>query len=244
VSRLKLSVIVPAFNEEKLIAGSLAAIRDSMQAAGLTDSQWELRVCDNASDDATARIAAAAGAIVVYEAQRQISVARNSGAADATGEWLLFVDADTTPGAALVCATRRLMESEHCCGGVALVDSTGLSAPTRVLVGIWNTFSRIFGFACGAYVFCRHDAFTDLEGFSVDMYAAEELDFSWRLRQWGREHGKRFVVITNARLLTSMRKLDLYTPWEILSTFLRVVLNPTRSLKGRQLLDHWYDGRR
>jgi glycosyltransferase involved in cell wall biosynthesis len=244
MSELKLSVIVPAFNEEKLIAASLAAIRDGVRAAGFTDAQWELRVCDNASRDGTARIAAAAGAIVVHEPQRQIARARNTGAAGASGEWLIFVDADTTPSAALMRATRSLMETGHCCGGGALVDGSELAPATRMLVGGWNAYSRIFGVFCGAFVFCRRKAFVDLGGFNTELYAAEELDLSTRLREWGHQHGEQLVIITGARLNTSMRKLDLYTPCEILCTLARAALNPTTAFKSRQFLDHWYDGRR
>ena len=92
-----LSVVAPAFNEQKLLARSLESIRAAITANGLVEGQWELIVCDNASTDDTAQIAAQAGARVVYESSRQIASARNCGAASARGQWLLFVDADTWP---------------------------------------------------------------------------------------------------------------------------------------------------
>ena len=244
MGELKLSVIVPAFNEEKLIASSLAAICEGLRGAGFADSEWELRVCDNASTDDTAKIAAHAGAVVVYEAERQIARARNTGAAAASGEWLLFVDADTTPSLELMRATRSLMQAGGCCGGGALVDSRGLTLTTQVLIGGWNTVSRAFGVFCGAFVFCRRTAFTALGGFDSELYAAEELDFSSRLREWGERHGEELIIISDARLNTSMRKLDLYTPCEMLRTLAQAALHPTRIFRSRQFLDHWYDGRR
>ena len=57
----------------------------------------ELIVCDNNSTDRTAGIASAAGATVVLEPLNQIARARNTGAAEATGDWLFFVDADSHP---------------------------------------------------------------------------------------------------------------------------------------------------
>lgn len=244
MSELRLSVVVPAFNEEKLIAQTLASIRSSVQAAGFEDSQWELRVCDNASDDRTAQLAALAGAVVVYEPQRQIARARNGGAAHASGEWLLFVDADTTLSADLVCRTRELMEDGRYCGGGAIIDVGELRFVTRMLVEGWNTLSRSAGLACGAFVFCRRQAFVEVGGFNTELYAAEELDLSWRLRRWGRQHQQKMMIISKPRLTTSMRKLDLYTPWEMLRMFLRAALNPSRALKSRRFLGHWYDGRR
>jgi glycosyltransferase involved in cell wall biosynthesis len=246
---LRLSVIVPAFNEQKLLAHSLSAIRASVSAAGFSEAQWELRVCDNNSSDDTARIAVAAGAVVVFEGQQQIARARNTGAADARGEWLLFVDADTTPSSELLAATRTLMENGTCCAAgaiIAPVDTDGreLSLLPKALVGGWNMLSRLLRVVCGAYVLCRRDAFRDLGGFNSELYAAEELDLSWRLRKWGRQHGLRVVIITSARLNTSMRKLELYSPSELLGMLGQVILHPVRALKSRRYLDHWYDGRR
>jgi len=57
-----LSVVVPAFNEEKVLPRSLAAIRTAL--AAFDDA--ELIVCDNNSTDRTAAIAREAGAQVAY----------------------------------------------------------------------------------------------------------------------------------------------------------------------------------
>ena len=91
---MKASVIVPAFNEERLLPESLAAIGTATRA--FTDAGWstELIVCDNNSTDRTAEIARAAGATVVFEPHNQIARARNRGAGAARGEWLVFVDAE------------------------------------------------------------------------------------------------------------------------------------------------------
>ena len=94
---MRVSVIVPAFNEEQLLADSLAEIRKASAAFSLRGWTVELIVCDNNSTDRTAGIASAVGATVVFEPLNQIARARNTGAAAATGDWLLFVDADTHP---------------------------------------------------------------------------------------------------------------------------------------------------
>jgi glycosyltransferase involved in cell wall biosynthesis len=61
---MKISVIVPAFNEERGLAASLHSIRDAVLA--FEEAGWtsELIVCDNNSTDATAAIACEAGAKV------------------------------------------------------------------------------------------------------------------------------------------------------------------------------------
>src|SRR3954468_6813980 len=94
---MKVSIVVPAYNEEKMLPRSLNAIRQATRA--FTEIGWESKivVCDNNSTDRTAQIAAENGAEVVFEPINQIARARNRGAAGACGEWLIFVDADSFP---------------------------------------------------------------------------------------------------------------------------------------------------
>ncbi len=58
-----ISFVVPAHNEEALIAATLAAIAGAARGSG---EEWELIVVDDASTDATAAIAEAAGARVIH----------------------------------------------------------------------------------------------------------------------------------------------------------------------------------
>ena len=64
---MKISVVVPAFNEERGLAASLRSIRAAM--APFDEAGWasELIVCDNNSTDRTAEVAREAGAAVVFE---------------------------------------------------------------------------------------------------------------------------------------------------------------------------------
>ncbi len=55
---MKLSVVVPAFNEEKLLPGCLERVRTAMAR---TDWTSELIVADNNSTDRTEELAGAAG---------------------------------------------------------------------------------------------------------------------------------------------------------------------------------------
>ena len=94
---MTVSIVVPAFNEARILAATLASIRRSTAAFDARGWAHELIVCDNNSTDGTGDVARAAGATVVFEPINQISRARNAGAAQATGDWLVFVDADSHP---------------------------------------------------------------------------------------------------------------------------------------------------
>src|SRR5215813_11106973 len=86
------SFIVPAYNEELLLADTLEAIQ---RAASSVPESSEIIVADDASTDGTSAIAHLHGAHVVHVNCRQIAATRNAGARASRGKWLIFVDADT-----------------------------------------------------------------------------------------------------------------------------------------------------
>jgi hypothetical protein len=104
--------------------------------------------------------------------------------------------------------------------------------------------SVLFGWAAGALIVCRHDAFRAVGGFPPDLYALEEIELSKRLKAWGQPRGLRFPILSAHPLETSSRKVTLYTPREIAAQILRVFLQRRRTLRDKQLLSVWYDGRR
>src|SRR5215212_5498497 len=87
-----LSFVIPAYNEEFELGRTLASIRTAAESIG---RQYEIIVVDDASTDATPRIARDAGATLVQIQRRQIAASRNAGARAAHGDILFFIDADT-----------------------------------------------------------------------------------------------------------------------------------------------------
>jgi glycosyltransferase involved in cell wall biosynthesis len=237
---VKVSVVVPAFNEERLLAGSLAATRAAMAAFG--DS--ELVVCDNNSTDRTAEIARAAGATVVFEPLNQIARARNRGAAATSGEWLVFVDADSYPSKELFNEAFENMRSEKCIGGGATVAFDIRDPVAQLWVAAWNALSRSARWAAGAFLFCESAAFRELGGFSEALYAGEEIDLSRRLKRLGRSRRKRFVILHRHPLRSSERKARLYTKREHFAFMLKTLVTGGRTLRDRDACHVWYDGRR
>lgn len=241
---MKISVVVPAYNEEKLLGACLESVRAVFGAFSAPGLEHEVVVCDNNSADATPRIAAAAGAKVVFEPVNQISRSRNAGAAGASGEWLLFMDADSRLEAATL---RQLLEAVNggaVCGGGALVELDDVpDLFGRLTVRTWNLVSRIFSLAPGSFLFCRADAFRETGGFSAALYAAEELDLSRKLKRWGRKKGLGFVILPGPHV-SSGRKLRLYKKTEFLRVLLLLILKPWRALRDPAILKYLYDGRR
>lgn len=241
---MKISVIVPAFNEERLLPASLQSIRAAMQAFAEAGWEFELIVCDNNSTDRTAEIAAAAGAIVVFEPINQIARARNTGAARATGDWLVFVDADSFPTIALFRdVVAQIRRGDVVAGGATVtVDTRSLAA--RAVVGWWNLISRIARWGAGSFVFCEAKTFREVGGFSRELYAAEEIALFRRLKRAAHRSGRRIAILHRHPLCTSGRKAQLYTLRDALRFYARLILTGGRSLRSPEDTFLWYDGRR
>jgi len=241
---VKVSVVVPAFNEERLLAGSLAAIRAAARA--FDDAGWacELIVCDNNSTDRTAEIAREAGARVVFEPVNQIARARNAGAARASGEWLVFVDADSYPSRELFAEVVAAIRGGRALGGGATVAFEIRDPVIRLSLAIWNAVSRAARWTAGSFVFCEAAAFRSLGGFSEALYAGEEIDFARRLKRLARSRGLGVVILHRHPLRTSDRKARLYTKREHFAFLLKTLLLAGRTLRDRNACYVWYDGRR
>lgn len=241
---MHLSIIIPAFNEERLIMHCLDSVAESLAANQKPGFTAEVIVVDNNSTDKTAELATQAGAKVVFEPINQIGRARNSGATVATGEWLLFVDADSLLNPGMMADILNMIESGQYVGCGSVMHMPNLPWWGKAAIQLWTIFSVVFHWASGALVVCRADAFREVGGFNQELFAADEIDLSQLLKKWGRKHGLKFTILTRHPLVTSPRKVQLYSGWEIVSQILRVVFSPRRSLQDKKKLPIWYDGRR
>lgn len=241
---MKISVVIPAYNEEKLLGACLESVSSAFRKAAPPGLEHEVVVCDNNSSDSTPRIAAAAGARVVFEPVNQIGRARNAGAAAASGEWLLFIDADSVLEDGTLAQMLEAAGSGKYCGGGARVGLSGIPNSWGWLpVALWNLVSRTFRLAAGSFLFCRRDAFGNTGGFSSSLYAAEEIDLSRKLMLWGRKRGLKFVILPGPHM-SSGRKFSLYSTREFAVVLLKLMFMPWRALRDRSAMHFFYDGRR
>jgi hypothetical protein len=85
--------VIPCLNESANIERCVTAAREALKQSGL---DGEVIVADNASEDNSAELAAAAGARVVHEPRRGYGSAYLAGFAAARGRHLVMADADLT----------------------------------------------------------------------------------------------------------------------------------------------------
>ena len=86
----EVSVVIPAYNEEKDILRTLHSL-----TANVTARSVEIIVVNNNSKDNTEALVRAAGVTCVNETTQGITAARNAGLATAKGKYILNADADT-----------------------------------------------------------------------------------------------------------------------------------------------------
>jgi glycosyltransferase involved in cell wall biosynthesis len=114
---MKISVIVPAYNEESIIERCLRTI----VAADRPKGEVEVLVVNNASTDRTEAIARSVpGVRVVTEPEKGLTRARECGQRHATGDLLLYIDADTKIPRHLIAYVERKYEEDP-----GLVASSG-----------------------------------------------------------------------------------------------------------------------
>ncbi len=230
-----ISFIIPAYNEEGLLGGTLRALNDV--AMELREPS-EVVVVDDASTDRTATIARELGARVVPVEKRQIAATRNAGAKEANGEMLIFVDADTIVGLAAVRAAVEAMRNGAAGGGCAIRFDGRLPLYGRILSAVVIPLYRRLKLASGCFLFCTRQAFDAAGGFDEGLFGAEEAKLSRGLGRQGR-----FVVLRET-VTTSGRKLRTYSAGEILGLLARLALSGPGSLRRRKGLDIWYGERR
>lgn len=179
----RLSFVIPARNEERYIAATLASIRDFVPDL----HQLEIVVVDNGSTDRTVELARAAGADVVVSQGGTVGSLRNVGVTRTSGTALVFLDADVrlTPawrqriGAALgeLARTPDIVTGSRC----------GISRDASWIERVW--FRPLLGeranYINSGHLITSRTLFDRLEGFDPRRETGEDSDFSSRARALG-----------------------------------------------------------
>jgi glycosyltransferase involved in cell wall biosynthesis len=241
---LKISIIIPAYNEERLIAETLHHANAGLAEFRRRGWEAELIVCNNNSTDRTAQLAEAAGATVVFEPLNQIGRARNRGASAATGDWLLFIDADSKASVELFGDVADEILSGRTLAGGSTVALEGQYRWASCGLGLWNGLSRCLRWVAGSFIFCEAEAFRTIGGFNNELFASEEVDLSKKLKQLAKERGKELTILNRHPLVTSARKLHLYSFREHAWFLTKTVFTFGKTLNNRDACHTWYDGRR
>ena len=200
MSNMKISIIIPAYNEEEY----LPKLLESIEKQDFKD--YEVIIADANSSDNTREIAESYGCTVVDGGLP--GVGRNRGAAVAKGELLLFLDSDLelTEG-----YLENIVEDfEDLNLGIAITQMTALSE--KKYVQALHTWCNWFMIAsesikphgAGCYgIVARRELHEKVGGFDEDLDYGEDTDYIERIAEISN-----FKVLRNAYVIVSTRRLE------------------------------------
>jgi glycosyltransferase involved in cell wall biosynthesis len=208
----RISLVVPAFEEERLLPRLLDSVDAASRRFSADAAAVETIVVDNLSCDATARIAAERGCRVLSCPVRSIAAVRNAGAAAARAPWLAFVDADSQLHADTFGLIAAALDDPAVVGGATGIRLERRSPGILVTYAMVLPMVTLLGLDTGV-VFCRAADFAAVGRFDESRLLAEDVAFQLALKKLGRSRGQRFLRATAAPALLSTRKFDEHGDW-------------------------------
>ncbi len=192
---MKISVIIPAYNEESCLAHCIESVRSQNHPA-------EIIVTDGGSEDSTRTMARNLSAKVIEIGERNLGKQLNRAAAIAKGEILLFLHADSLLTSGIFEQIEASLNQKEYIGGAFRVKLTGKRGFYRYLEAGGDLYCQLtktyFGDRC---VFIRASVFKQMEGFR-EMVIMADVEFSRRMNRLGK------TVFLPGPIISSSRKFD------------------------------------
>lgn len=219
-SEPRISVIIPAHNEEAYIIDSLQSIVNQSYAGEI-----EIIVVPNGCTDRTPEIAKRYTRNVFEIEEANLSKARNLGALHASGSIFVFLDADTqmTSTVAQEIASCFKNSQGHIIG-LCAVEPDVRDIRAHLLLSLKNLLHRLGKFYGGAGIlFCNKKLFYLTGGFNEEFHIFEHFEFIRRaLRKKARKRFISSVVITSMRRHVRMGYLRVFSFW--IGKMIRLIL--------------------
>ncbi len=194
-----ISVIIPAFNEEKYITGTLQAL----EKQAFTD--YEAIVVANGCTDNTEHILKQLKNEKIRHLslpQANVSVARNAGALNAQGHILVFVDADTQLAHDSLYKIAQEFTSPYSVATTKTAPDT-TSWKFKAALAFKNFYNRTNLYqGCSGVLVCRKKDFHDVDGYPPAIVVKEHRKLILKLKEKGE------YTCINTTVTTSMRRFE------------------------------------
>lgn len=190
---MRFSIIMPVLNEEAVLERQLCQL-----ARISAPHECELLIVDGGSEDSTVAIARRFGRVIA--ASRGRAAQMNRGAAEATGDILLFLHADSMLPDNAFLEIERTRATPGVVGGAFRICFNCSQPAYRLVAFVTNLRARWRGIFTGdqAY-FVRAESFRAIGGFP-DIALMEDIEIITRLRTIGR------LVLLPSYVTTSARR--------------------------------------
>lgn len=208
MSRVHVSVVIPAHNEEKYVARCIRSIKN---AADVFGGIVEIIVVCNRCTDKTAEIAESLGARVIFNEDRCIAKVRNTGIFAAKGQMVMTIDCDNRMTKGTIREAWRLLRSGRYIGGGAPIRFERYSLALWLNDIMCRAAFCVTGLYCGIF-WAEKRSFEAIGGF-VDKRAFEDAETAKKLKKFGKAQGKKYTVLRKNHLINSTRKYDEMGDW-------------------------------
>ena len=202
------SVVIPAYNAEAVLPAQLRALSRQTYRG-----RWEVVIADNGSSDRTRQVAEShreqLPSLIVVDASttRGPSHARNIGARTASGDLLLFCDADDLVHEGWVAAMVTASSDAHLLAGPITPTRNPEEDEARPLpVDKAAPEYRFLPWNTSGNLAVRRVVFDQVGGFDENRRIGEDVEFCWRVQL----AGYRFRFVPNAHVtyrLDSLRRV-------------------------------------
>jgi glycosyltransferase involved in cell wall biosynthesis len=220
------SIVIPTFNEEKVLRNTLKAIENQDY------KNYEIIVSDSRSKDRTRQIAKMHGVKVIVDEKRGTGAGRNFGAKFARGNILVFIDADTL---LMVNTLTEIVKSFSKAGIVGVTCPVIPSKPTTRNLAIYLGYNSLvktsiiskkphIGGMCVAY---RKKYFFDAGGFDETLQAYEDVSISLKISKFGK-----VIYNENTFVVTSPRRIE---RWGYFATVMKHMKMYLKFIAGRKI---------
>lgn len=197
----KISVIVPAHNEEKYLENTMQSIQQQ------DFPEYEtIVVCNGCTDNTEllARKLANGKTKVISFAEANVSKARNIGAQKAEGELLMFLDADTQLESSALSKVANTFTSEHAIATTKVKPDLP-SFKYNFAMGLKNFYNSAGLYhGCSGALICRKEDFDQVDGYDHTIIVKEHRKLTQKLKK---HTGKRFTCV-DTYVTTSMRRFE------------------------------------
>ncbi|UCB44483.1 MAG: glycosyltransferase [Spirochaetota bacterium] len=204
----KVSIIIPAYNEENYLHRTL----ESVASQTFNHELIEVIVVDNASTDSTASVFhtffknCSIQNMLIEEPVLSSGRAKNAGASKARGEVLLFIDADSRIDPRLVQEVYNWYMRGYLMG-IIRIKPDSIDPMANLYFDVIHFGKKLIHIAANMG-FCQRKLFVELAGFNPDLQHAEDLEFFTRAKKMLKEIGKQWCIIEDAPISTSTRRMD------------------------------------
>jgi glycosyltransferase involved in cell wall biosynthesis len=201
-NHLTISVVIPAYNEEKYLPLTLQSIKSQ----SLTP--YEVIVADNNSTDKTAEIAKEYGARVVHVKEQGNVYAMKGGLDAARGDIIAGVDADTVVSSNWIEVINQAFTNGQvvgATGSIHIADKTTFTSLNNFFyyiflqINFWLGLPHLVGFNFAV----RKETYHKIGGVNTDYEMSSDVELGLRLKEYGK-----VVLVRQMVVAPSMRRWE------------------------------------